>query len=206
MKPIVRMTLTQNMKVKYDVTVEPAPQYQGDILITIKFKSDADYVIAKQIINRMTVIRLLTSLKTAENHIFVRKYGYMDNSNRIVIYMHRGDNNVIAEDDPFLIQVKQIITVALKAEFKPKVTQTDPVQRAQSLPKPHKVRQAKENQIVGEKDSTTTVKSDDITDYPKAKALFDDTIKQLRLKFKKLNDDQLWAFGVAMYKFWGEYK
>lgn len=45
----------------------------------------------------------------------------------------------------------------------------------------------------------------DINKYPKAKKLFDDTIKQLRVKFKKLNDDELQAFAKQILWFFKSY-
>lgn len=195
--------LMQGLSLKYDININPVQQYLGDILIQIKFKTIQDYTIAKQVIDRMAIIRMLTTLKTPDNHIFVRKFGYMDNTNRILIYFHRGDNIILAQDDPFITQIRQLIKRALKQQFKQKKTQVDPQQRTKQLPKQYTVRQSKQLQ---QGDSNPTSKSTNIYDYPKAKELFDNTIKKLRLKFKSLNDDELWAFGVAMYKFWKSYK
>lgn len=52
----------------------------------------------------------------------------------------------------------------------------------------------------------TQDKKSNILNYPKAKKLFDQTIKTLRIKFKSFNDDQLQAFGVQMYNFFKGYE
>lgn len=190
MKPIIKAPLNEKLDIKYKLIVTAVDQYRGDVKVDIKFNSAEQYSIAKQHFNRNAIIRLFTGLKTPDNHIFVRKFGYFDLSNTITIII----NGPVAQDDTFLIQVEQIAKMAIKKQLANKEQRDDQFkQNVQNLRQPYTPKQNKIN--------TKPIIKQSIYQYPKAKSLFDSTIQRLRKSFKQFNNDQLWAFGVEMRSF-----
>ena len=205
MKPIIKSPLNEKLDIKYKLIVTKVDQYRGDVRVDIKFNSNQDYLIAKQKFNRNAIIRLFTGLKTPDNHVFVRKFGYFDLSTTITIII----NGPVIEDETFLTEVEQIAKLAIKKQLAQATpTQNDYKQNVENIKQPYTPRESKQptQKPIVQKSLPIHEQKIHISDYPKALKLFNTTIAALRRSYKQLNDDELWAFGVQMAKFFNGYK